>query len=307
MQGANEKGEPEVSTPPPPQEANKEKTSVGLRLLTAFILIPIVLVVVWFGSWVAFVASVVLVVLGIYELHTMLVQAGYRPILWLSMGWGLLLLLATMFPLQRSLILESGLGITLLVSFPCLFARKNLEGSVVDWALTLATALYVGGSTSFLLLLRGTEAGWLRFAPTFSLVLPRGAWWTLAALLGVWGFDSAAFFIGRLFGKHKLAPRISPAKSWEGFLGGLIFSIIAALLCTVIPLGLPWYLAVLVGVLVGVTGTLGDLSESLFKRQMHVKDSSQIVPGHGGVLDRIDSLLFAAIAVYLFASLLQLS
>lgn len=303
MQGANEHIEPGVSTPPP-QKSKDNKTSLWQRLLTAFILIPIVLVVVWFGGWASFAATVILVVLGTYELHTMFVHAGYRPIMWISLCWGLLFLLAAVFPLQRALILEVGLGAILLVSFPCLFVRKNLDGSIIDWALTLVSALYIGIPTSFLLLIRGFEAGVIYQPPAFSISLPGGAWWTLTVLLGVWGFDSAAFFTGRLIGRHKLAARISPAKSWEGAIGGLVFSIIAALLCTVLPLGVPWYLAVVLGILIGVAATLGDLGESLIKRQMHVKDSGQIMPGHGGVLDRIDSMLFAVIVVYLFASLI---
>ncbi|GHO43093.1 phosphatidate cytidylyltransferase [Ktedonospora formicarum] len=300
MQSANEHIEPGASTPPP-QKSNR--TSVGQRLLTAFVLIPVVLVVVWFGGWASFAATLILLVLGAYELHTMLQRAGYRPMLWLSLGWGLLFQIAVLFPAQRAVLLEAGLGVVLLVSFPVLFARKNLDGSIIDWALTLTTSLYIGVPTSLLLLLRGFGAGVVQLTPSLVVTLPHGAWWTLATLLGVWGFDSAAFFTGRLVGRHKLAPRISPAKSWEGAAGGLVFSIIASLLCTVLPLGLPWYLAVLLGILIGIAATFGDLSESLIKRQMHVKDSGQIVPGHGGALDRIDSLLFAVIVVSMFASL----
>ncbi len=129
-------------------------------------------------------------------------------------------------------------------------------------------------------------------------------WWVLVALIGVWSFDSAAFFAGRFFGRHKLAPRISPGKTWEGVLGGLVLSILVSLLITAGPLGVPWYLGVLLGILIGIAAVLGDLAESLMKRQTHVKDSGQIMPGHGGILDRIDSMLFVLIVVYLFAQLL---
>jgi phosphatidate cytidylyltransferase len=200
-------------------------------------------------------------------------------------------------------LLEFDLAAAILISLPWLFLRKNLDGAMVDWALTLAISIYLGWSMSCFLLLRGYEMATIRFVPSFA-VYPRSVWWLLTVLLGVWGFDSAAFFSGRYLGRHKLAPHISPGKTWEGVFGGLVLSIMAALLFTVFPLGVPWYLAVVLGVLLGVFAVLGDLAESLIKRQTHVKDSGQFMPGHGGLLDRIDSLLFAVIIVYIFAQLL---
>src|SRR5881394_690593 len=91
------------------------------------------------------------------------------------------------------------------------------------------------------------------------------------------GQMAAAFFTGHYFGRHKLAPSISPAKTWEGGFGGLVLSIVAALLITVIPLGVPWYLAIVLGILIGVAAVLGDLAESLIKRQTNVKDSGNIM------------------------------
>jgi phosphatidate cytidylyltransferase len=123
----------------------------------------------------------------------------------------------------------------------------------------------------------------------------------LTTLLGVWGFDAAAFFAGRYFGRHKLAPTISPAKTWEGVIGGLVFSVLACLLCTVLPLGVPWYIAIVMGICIGTAATLGDLAESLLKRQTKVKDSGQFMPGHGGMLDRVDSLMFAVMVVFIFS------
>ncbi|MBV9232275.1 MAG: CDP-archaeol synthase [Chloroflexi bacterium] len=233
----------------------------------------------------------------------MLLHAGYHPLIWISFGLSLTFLMAAMLPGWRLTLLEIGLGGALLISFPWLFFRQDLDGAMIDWALTLAISIYVGWSTSFFLLLRGYEPGAIHIGGHPWLFLPRGIWWLLATLLGVWGFDSAAFFAGRYFGRHRLAPRISPAKTWEGVLGGMVFSIAAGLLFTAIPLGVPWYLAILLGLLIGTAAVLGDLAESLIKRQTHVKDSGQIMPGHGGLLDRIDSLLFAVIVVYFFAQL----
>lgn len=304
MQGASEQKNEAGPQQDPPGNMSKTSQSVGLRWLTAAIAIPIVLLFVWFGGWVAFAGSVLVVVICMLELQHMLVNAGYHPSRWISFALSILFLVAAMFPAQRLLLLESGLAASILISLPWLFLRKNLDGAITDWALTLAIAVYLGWSMSCFLLLRGYEIATIRFAPGFAMYLPRSIWWLLTVFLGVWGFDSAAFFSGRYLGRHKLAPHISPGKTWEGVFGGLVVSILAALLCSVIPLGVPWYLAVVLGVLIGIFAVLGDLAESLIKRQTHVKDSGQFMPGHGGLLDRLDSLLFAVIVVYIFAQLL---
>lgn len=297
MQGTSKQNSKEGSIEP----EKKGNASVGQRLLTAGIAMPVVLLFVWFGGWWAFVACLLVAILGMIELHTMLFKAGYRPLTWISYGLMILFLCAAMFPVQHMLILQVGIGASMLTAFCWLFIRKQLEGTLVDWALTLAVPVYLGWSMSYFLLLRGYEPSTLHIMSGYWVTLPRGVWWLLTTLLGVWGFDAAAFFSGRYFGRHKLAPHISPAKTWEGVAGGLVLSVFACLLFTVIPLGVPWYLAILLGLCIGIAATLGDLAESLIKRQMHVKDSGQIMPGHGGMLDRIDSLLFAVFIVYVFS------
>jgi len=286
---------PQPDPGPARQTGRRSLGAIAQRWLTAIIAMPIVLAFALLGGWFAFAAVAVVVALGTYELHNMLYHAGYRPLIIISMALNLLFLVAAMFPQQRLLLLESGLSAALFISFLWLLFRKKLDGAMVDWALTLAIPIYLGWPMSLLLLLRGYQVSW---------PLPPGAWWLLVVLLGTWGFDSGAFFFGRYFGHHKLAPAISPGKTWEGVLGGMLLSIIAALLFTVIPLRIPWYLAVLLGIWIGVAATIGDLAESLIKRQTHVKDSGQFMRGHGGMLDRVDSLLFVLIAVYVFAQLI---
>ncbi len=274
-----------------PEKAEKQwYRSVGQRSLTALIGIPVVLACVWLGGWWAFAACALIAGLGAYEFRGMMLHEGYRPLIVISLALSLLFLVAATLPQQRSLLLAAGLSLALLVTLPLLFFRKQLDGAMVDWSLTLSIAIYLGWPLSLILLLRGFQIG-------FS----GGFWWLLTLMLGVWGFDTGAFFAGHFFGRHKLAPNISPGKTWEGVVGGLVFSVAAALLFTVRPLGVAWYLAVLLGLLIGIAATLGDLAESLIKRQTHVKDSGMIMPGHGGILDRIDSLLFAVIVVYFFA------
>lgn len=276
-----------------PEKAERQWfRSVGLRLLTALVGIPIVLAAVWLGGWWAFALAALITLLAIYELHTMMVHEGYHPLILISSALSLLFMVAAMLPQQRLHLLEIGVSVALLISFPALFFRKKLEGTMIDWSLTIAIAFYLGWPMSFLLALRGYQVGW-----------GAGLWWLLTLFGGVWGFDTGAFFAGHFFGRHKLAPRISPGKTWEGILGGLVFSVAAALLFTTLPMGVHWYLALIFGLLIGGAAALGDLAESLIKRQTHVKDSGQFFPGHGGVLDRIDSMLFAVLVIFLFALL----
>ena len=284
--------EQETRTNATEKDSRQWNRSVGQRVITAVIAIPVVLAFVWLSGWWGFAVAIIAVILSVYELHNMMVHEGYHPIIWMSFALSILFLLAAMFPQQSLILLEIGLSAALLITLPLLFIRKKLDGAMVDWSLTLAIPVYLGWPLGVFLLLRGFPGG-----------ITPGFWWVLAVFLGVWGFDSGAFFAGHFFGKHKLAPAISPAKTWEGVAGGLVFSIAAALLFTTWPLGVPWYLAILLGILIGIAATLGDLAESLIKRQTHVKDSGQFMPGHGGLLDRIDSLLFAVIVVFIFAQL----
>ena len=271
--------------------------TLALRVLTAVVAIPIVLLVVWLGGWVAFAAALFVLAWGSYELHQMMAHSGSRPLLWVSFGLGTLLLISAMLPQWRLLLLEISLGAALLVAFPLLFWRERLDGSLVDWALTVVFALYLGWPLSLLLLLRGSQFGW----PP-----PRGLWWLLLLFAAVWTFDSAAFFTGHFLGRHKLAPHISPGKTWEGVFGGLLCTLILCLLLASWLLQVPWYLALILGLALSLAATLGDLAESLMKRQAQVKDSGQLMPGHGGLLDRIDSLLFAAVVIYFFSQLVVL-
>ena len=274
------------------KDSRQWNRSVGQRVITAVIAIPVVLAFVWLSGWWGFTVAILAAILSVYELHNMMVHEGYHPLIWMSFALSILFLLAAMLPQQRLILLEVGLSAALLVTLPLLFIRKKLDGAMVDWSLTLAIPVYLGWPLSVFLLLRGFQGG-----------ITPGFWWVLTVFLGVWGFDSGAFFSGHFFGNHKLAPAISPAKTWEGVAGGLVLSIAAALLFTTWPLSVPWYLAILLGILIGIAATLGDLAESLIKRQTHVKDSGQFMPGHGGILDRIDSLLFAVIVVFIFAQL----
>lgn len=156
--------------------------------------------------------------------------------------------------------------------------------------------MYLGLLFSSFVLLRGLP-GRLQLVglPEFD----RGAWLMIFTASAVWATDSLAYFVGKAFGKRKMVPKISPAKTWEGFLGGLMGGVIAGLLFAK---GIHLSLSdgAMVGLIAGIFGPLGDLFESALKRELEIKDFGAIMPGHGGILDRFDSLLFVAPLIYLY-------
>ena len=158
-----------------------------------------------------------------------------------------------------------------------------------DWAVSFAGGLYIGWTCGLIAALRESE---------------NGAWWLLLTLVTVWLADSGAYAFGRLLGKHKLAPAISPSKTWEGYIGGALTALAGgALVGWVGPLGLLSGIAV--GGLVGLFAVMGDLTESLIKREAKAKNSGSLIPGHGGVFDRVDSLLWAAAIAFMVYSVIS--
>jgi phosphatidate cytidylyltransferase len=125
-----------------------------------------------------------------------------------------------------------------------------------------------------------------------------GQWWTLAFLIVVVSVDVGAYASGLNFGKHKMAPSISPKKTWEGFAGSVLSAMVAGILCAIFMLQQPWWVGVIFGATLVLTATMGDLAESLIKRDLGIKDISTWLPGHGGFLDRLDSILPSAAAAY---------
>jgi len=139
------------------------------------------------------------------------------------------------------------------------------------------------------------------FLASFAVLLvaqPEGQWWTLAFLLLVITADTGAYASGLNFGKHPMAPLISPKKTWEGFLGAALACMIAGVLLAQFMLGQPWWFGLIFGAVIVLTATFGDLAESLIKRDLGIKDMSSWLPGHGGFLDRLDSILPSAGAAY---------
>lgn len=173
-----------------------------------------------------------------------------------------------------------------------------VESAGRDVAVTVFALVY-GSLMGYLMPLRmlgGTEQSWT------------AAGWVILAAALTWVCDTAAYFAGRAFGKHKLYPRISPAKTWEGFAGGMVGTLASAFVvrATILPV-LSVGDCIALGLIAGVTGPVGDLVESMLKRSFGVKDSGHILPGHGGMLDRVDALMVNAPVVYFYAKTFTLA
>jgi phosphatidate cytidylyltransferase len=197
---------------------------------------------------------------------------------------------AAAMPISAALWGMAGLAsvATALLAASLVWHALVMRSRTADTALTVFGALYTGFALSYVVLIRQFgDAG------TTGLVL------TFAVLLSVWANDSLAYFVGSTLGRHKMAPRISPKKSWEGFAGGMVGTLAV---WTVLPflqwktIELPWSL--LTGVAVGLAVVIGDLAESRFKREAGIKDSGRLLPGHGGFLDRHDSLILVSLVAW---------
>jgi phosphatidate cytidylyltransferase len=191
---------------------------------------------------------------------------------------------------ERWLLAELSLVLLLSFSFFCIAPKESAEGTAQKIALAALGVLYIGTFGSLVGLLRDREYG---------------VFWVFALLAMTWLNDTFAYFFGHRFGRRKLAPKISPGKTVEGFFGGYLGTLAGFLaFWFLLENGLDLWQGLLLTVLVGAAGPLGDLSESLIKRSFHVKDSGNIIPGHGGMLDRIDALLFTAPVVYWYSHFL---
>lgn len=250
------------------------------RLISAIVLIPLIVGSVILGGLVFLALVVALVLVAGFEFYQMSQHAGYHPNIPLGLALiALLLFDAYLATTWSRTILTAGIVIALTAS---IFRRE--EGWILGWALTFAGVLYIGVLGAHFLLMRS---------------LPDGQLWTAIVLLGAWATDTFAYVSGMRWGRHGFFTSISPKKTWEGAIGGEVACIIAVLVLGWVA-GLPAWHALILGIGVGIAATIGDLAESVIKRQFGAKDSGALVPGHGGLLDRTDSLFFAAVFGYYY-------
>jgi phosphatidate cytidylyltransferase len=258
------------------------------RLATAAIGIPVLALALFWGPPMVIVLVVVAVAsVGLWEFYALLAARGVVALRLTGFLVAAAFFLQTVRP---ALVPPAVLPIAAVLILCAMLTRGgDVPGSVHSAAGTLLGAAYLGG-------LGGTLAA-LRLVP-YEL---GGPWVEMLLLTTIMTADSAALFVGSAFGRHKMAPRISPGKTWEGLMGGLVGGVAGALV--VRHFGLPWLPlghAIVLALLVTVAGVAGDLAESLLKRWAGVKDSGALFPGHGGMLDRLDSLLLGAPVLYYY-------
>ncbi len=260
------------------------------RILTAVVGLPLLIAIIWFGEpWFTLLIAA-MAGLASWEFYRIAGGLKVQPLTYFGIAWVILIIASPHCPYPATLpfLITSAIIVTLI----WLLFRRPRDQAFTNWAWTIAGILYIGWMLSYWVQLRSIEAG-------MELVF--------LAMFTTFANDTGAFFVGRAWGRHSLAPSISLGKTWEGALGGVLSSIAGAFIINAL-FRLPfsyWQIA-LAGFIISLFAQLGDLVESLLKRNTGVKDAGKLVPGHGGVLDRVDSLIFTGVIVYYLVQLAKL-
>ncbi|MDQ6682372.1 MAG: phosphatidate cytidylyltransferase [Chloroflexota bacterium] len=289
------------------------------RMLTAAILGPIVVAAVLLGEpWLSLLVGCV-VFLSLVELIALLDAGGFEPPQVVALGAGFAVAAAGIVAANSANV--GGLASTLLraTQVPGLatmtfaaavllvgvvaFTREDPRRGFVTWSVTAFGIAYIGLLAPFMAVVAHlAPPGGSAASPVGIFGLRSGVAWALLLLLVVWGYDTGAYLTGRWLGRRRLIDHISPSKTVEGLAGGLVAATMAAGI-GILLVGLPAWHALLIGPAVGLAAQAGDLAESMLKRAADRKESGFLIPGHGGVLDRVDSFLFAAPVLAGFALL----
>jgi len=259
------------------------------RVITALALLAVGFPALLFGGTPYLIFMGFLLVVSAWEYVDLLSAAGSRPSRWLVVGGTVALILVRFYSSAQAAPVFAGLVLGLMAVHLVAYERGRDQAGL-DFGASLGGLVYIGWVGAYLIDLRQVA---------------NGAWWVMFVLPCVWFADTGAYLLGAAYGRHKMTPRLSPKKSWEGFVGGFVTSLaggafLAYAYSTWGPLNLPIWVGALFGLTVGLITPLGDLGESMLKRQAGMKDSGKIFPGHGGAFDRIDSWLWAGVLGYFF-------
>jgi len=260
------------------------------RIIVAVVAIPLILIAAYLGGYYFFCFIALVALLSFYEFSLLSKNKNAHVNLFLGEITIFLLLLnqVTNFTDIISLLLLSSVLLLTIELF------RNNGSALLNLGLTFLGIFYIGIFSVAIIALR-------EFYTNSVNDYIKGAYLIISIFASIWVGDSAAYYFGTAFGKHKLFPRVSPKKSWEGAIFGFIFSVGTMILMKVILLNfLSLFDVIIIGVIIGTIGQIGDLVESLIKRDSAVKDSSALIPGHGGFFDRFDSLIFSAPVIWMY-------
>lgn len=282
-------------------------SETALRLATAAIAIPLVLYLIARGGFWVLGAVMALVYLGINELYSLIEAKGASPHRVFGLSAGVALPVIAYFGNEYHATLA--MTATLLGVMVAEVRKEEISEALASISGTFFGVFYVGWLLSHVIPLRNfdrvVESKWGAEAAA-SLTPDSGAFLVVFVVATVVACDAGAYFAGRAFGKHKLAPRISPGKTLEGAIGGIVAGTAVALVCKALfawlwpalSVVIPWSIVIPVGILLSIAGIIGDLVESMLKRDAAIKDAGALLPGMGGVLDRLDSALLAVPLMY---------
>lgn len=258
------------------------------RLISAILGIPVLIAAVWYGGVFLLILTAALILLGAREISFIFSKIDFKVPIFLVIP-GCFILLAVTYQYKDG---YCGASVVAILSFYLLaMVMFYPRYTPMDAAMTFMSTMYVGLIVYLFLL----------------STLDNARIWLILMLICTWANDTMAFLIGRKWGSRRLAPNLSPGKTVEGAVGGVLGSVIAAFLVTVFYSELSLWFILLLGMLVGLVAQIGDLVESALKRQAGIKDAGNLIPGHGGILDRFDSMLFTAPLVYYYVSLIKIN
>lgn len=257
------------------------------RIKTALILLAIGLTVIFLGGWFYFAFIAIILLLAGKEFTQIYQKGDYDPnLIIISISIFGLALFRFLFEFENSDPLLVGIFLVAMTVHTKKFESGN-QKSPIDLALTIFAIFYFGWVGSYFISI---------------MDLPGGQWWLLLSIMIISFADSGAYLFGSRFGKHSMSPRVSPKKTWEGYFGGVLIGILGGILIGIafnqLNPSINLTNGLILGIILSITTPLGDLAESMIKRQFNIKDSSNLLPGHGGAMDRIDTWVWGVCISY---------